>query len=1443
MKTNNVFILFLIVFTKKVSTQNCFTCPNGQYQTQACTISTDTICANCTQPCLFSQFESTSCTALTDRVCSNCPTNKYCDGINAYSVPTFLCNNTKLYSSKNHNIYHDMDRYKVHQFLASSDTTDTSYQVQFKMDTVADVLIVGGGGGGGSNCAGAGGAGALLYFPKFNFKVNTLYTMTVGGGGPICSGSTCHGITGGDSSISDYDNIFRAKGGGGGHSYKSGWCVIWAEGIGFPGGSAGGDGHCPSGWWPNGSPAAVGQPVSTNIINRTSGYILGNKGGASGGTYSGGGGGADTAASAYTAGNGAYLATWNNNTINMALEFGKAFTDIAVASNGKYYVAGGGSGTCYYCNQYTLPGGLGGGGYASGYEMYGPVGPGVSNTGSGGGGGGCGYPSGQLGNRGASGFILLRYESCCGLTSLYDSSTSQCKNCQVCAQNQYRTQICTNFKDAACKPCPLNFNCNGIDAVCVSGYACTSYSSSYICTPGTFSLSGATSCTTCPIGTYSTNYGSTNCEYCPIQMNTTGIGKTTLNDCLCISSGWYKINPTTCNPCLPGYACPNSNIQSMCASGTFSSGTSTTCTSCTTGKYSNPGASECIQCSPETFTLDSKSCSSCNSPCSPDQYENKSCTPFQNRQCAACPSDTMCNGTHAIPCPICSSIQYETTACTISTLRVCSDCPSNFYCDGKSAFPIPEQLCNEPKIMTPTGNVFLDKTSYTVHQYLSSTQTATAIYNLQFKMDTVADVLLVGGGGAGGSDCGGGGGAGSVLFFPSYKFEVNKKYTVTVGGGGDSCGKVCNGYSGKDSIITDSVPIFLSRGGGGGTKAINGWCNSVYGVGVSGGSASGGGTCVNGWWDGKIIVAQPASDNIINKSSGYILGNKAGYAWPNSYGGGGGGSGTAGNTYTPGSGLSEIIWQNQTTNLAEFFGKAYTSLASLDSDGKYYVAGGGSGSCVTCNTIWPYTVPGSKGGGGFASGYQVYGYADVGLQNTGSGGGGGGCQLSNADNAMGKRGASGFVLIKYLSCCGEGTWKNTSNTCRSCSDGCPIDKCPDGMYTNNTATTCSECANGTSLTANVTNIFSCSTCPIGTFTNNSYSCITCKAGTYSKFPNMSCTPCIIGKYNVYDLSTMCMDCPLGYYTNSNGSTACTSCPQNSYCVDGIKYNCPPGKRTSQPLQTSLTQCFNCSMGYFCPGNGENQQCSVGKYTPSEGSSMCYTCEPQYFCTQGIRNICPNGTYNEIVGATMCLNCTANSYCTKGKKMICPPGFISDPLSAVCNKPCPLGYFCPGNTSTLYCPIGTYSLLGSTSCTTCEPGYLCTTPAVHAFCPINTWSLSGSYQSCSLPCPAGVVCLGNGKLSCTICTSQEFEVRDCDGFGDRICNTQCPPGMFGAFYTNQKCVNCPVAQYNDQAGSSACFSCTDGTFTNVTGSSACQTCPIGKTTFPQSGYSSCVLVRL
>jgi hypothetical protein len=254
-----------------------------------------------------------------------------------------------------------------------------------------DYLIVAGGGGGGGNqsaTGGGGGAGGLRTSygsssgggsnaeNSLTFNLPTSYTITVGDGGTLGSGTTAP-TNGGNSSItgSDITNVTSLGGGAADNS-----TLLPPQ----TGGSGGGGG--------NGSYAgASGEP--------NQGYAGGNS--QSGARGAGGGGAANVGANSTNNNGGAGGSGLSVNILSSANANVEGVGEVSGSS--VYYAGGGGGGSAASGASSQAFGGIGGGGNGE-LSNGNNASAGTANTGGGGGGA---FTDGA--KNGGSGVVILRY--------------------------------------------------------------------------------------------------------------------------------------------------------------------------------------------------------------------------------------------------------------------------------------------------------------------------------------------------------------------------------------------------------------------------------------------------------------------------------------------------------------------------------------------------------------------------------------------------------------------------------------------------------------------------------------------------------------------------------------------------------------------------------------------------------------------------------------------------------------------------------------------------------------------------------------------------------------------------------------------------------------------------------------------------------------------------
>lgn len=175
------------------------------------------------------------------------------------------------------------------------------------------------------------------------------------------------------------------------------------------------------------------------------------------------------------------------------------------------------------------------------------------------------------------------------------SSKDGASSCDDCPAGKYSTNTGAT-SSAGCIDCPAGkFSSGGM------GYC-------YDCPVGKYSTStGATSsntCMDCGVNTYNSLTGQTTCLTCPTG-TVSGIGASI---CSAVEAGKYINASGIKTECPPGYKCPAYTGQYIkCPSGTFSPAGKDTCTECSAGQYSKPGSGSISDCKNLNLSMQYKS--------------------------------------------------------------------------------------------------------------------------------------------------------------------------------------------------------------------------------------------------------------------------------------------------------------------------------------------------------------------------------------------------------------------------------------------------------------------------------------------------------------------------------------------------------------------------------------------------------------------------------------------------------------------------------------------------------------------------------------------------------------------------------------------------------------------------------------------------------------------
>ncbi|XP_071505772.1 uncharacterized protein [Diadema antillarum] len=231
----------------------------------------------------------------------------------------------------------------------------------------------------------------------------------------------------------------------------------------------------------------------------------------------------------------------------------------------------------------------------------------------------------------------------------------------------------------------------------------------------------------------------------------------------------------------------------------------------------------------------------------------------------------------------------------------------------------------------------------------------------------------------------------------------------------------------------------------------------------------------------------------------------------------------------------------------------------------------------------------------------------------------------------------------------------------------------------------------------------------------------------------------------------CVTCPAGtYHTVIESLSTCAACPRNTYQDEEGQAECkecPHGLITASPGAVNITECIvPCPEGYYQDvwvdiDNPEPVcvECPLNAYQDQSGQQNCISC-PTGYVTLAVASsdisdcvvICEAGFYVDVSNATnpRCLPCPVNSYMDQ-----------SGHQEQEC-IPCPDDLVTKGNGSAnitdciVACGSGSYFDVQTSICLPCPP---------------NTYQKRGHHlEEACMPCPDGMVTIGNGSTSLQDC---------------------------------------------------------------------------------------------
>jgi hypothetical protein len=269
-----------------------------------------------------------------------------------------------------------------------------------------------------------------------------------------------------------------------------------------------------------------------------------------------------------------------------------------------------------------------------------------------------------------------------------------------CPANTYSVQ-----GGNTCLACPLHSSSPVGSSACVADAGYFSQLSFPACAPGTFSAPGATSCTVCSAGTYSSVSGASVCTGCAAGKYGVTVGATSSSACLPCAAGTYSgaAGSSACTTCgfingFHAYSAAGASACSLYCSPGYSVGYGSypyTCWPCPAGKYmdiSHIAFTACMNCPSATYSTNVLASSSCTS-CAPGTYSNSAgnsvcsvCSvgeysPAASYGCTWCQTGTYASSTGSSACTQCEYGKWQDNR----HQTMCFNCYAGYYIPVRGA--------------------------------------------------------------------------------------------------------------------------------------------------------------------------------------------------------------------------------------------------------------------------------------------------------------------------------------------------------------------------------------------------------------------------------------------------------------------------------------------------------------------------------------------------------------------------------------------------------------------------------------------------------------------------------------------------------------------------------------------------------------------------------------
>uniref|UniRef100_A0A7M5WYM7 Uncharacterized protein n=1 Tax=Clytia hemisphaerica TaxID=252671 RepID=A0A7M5WYM7_9CNID len=324
----------------------------------------------------------------------------------------------------------------------------------------------------------------------------------------------------------------------------------------------------------------------------------------------------------------------------------------------------------------------------------------------------------------------------------------------------------------------------------------------------------------------------------------------------------------------------------------------------------------------------------------------------------------------------------------------------------------------------------------------------------------------------------------------------------------------------------------------------------------------------------------------------------------------------------------------------------------------------------------------------------------------------------------------------------------------------------------------------------------------------------------SKIPTLKHTPFDNNGKTVWENKTVEWTIHVNLYAIDNGSpkrgdffsismSYAPSCDKTGRIVvnetSGQVFFAAPGMTTNDTskFRYGEDQCYECTAGYFCPGNGQELNCVQNEETKHYFSygfaSSCSPCPEGWLCHNGILRKCAENTYvkcNTTWCPQSCFECQPGYYCYegirqscrpgtfskgKGPCQLCAPGSFSNSSNSIQCTCCPSGYGSTyEKTSCEPCQFKEFSTGECTMCKTCVPPGSCgcdRNPCYRSVSCFNTGESGASFQ-CG-KCPNGYSGDGTSCQDVDECTNNNVCYNSaCINMSPGFKCAGCPPGFTG-----------------------------------------------------------------